>query len=96
MNKWSLILIDYSMYLGRHQIRIRYFPCVNASGLSVYTSCFCFSPDTAIKQNLNSLVFLRDTCNMRLKRLQEGTPDLETEVCISVSDCRYSKVILLL
>ena len=40
------------------------------------------SPDTAVKQNLNSLVFLRDTCNMRLKRLQEGTHDLETlEVC---------------
>ncbi|XP_076461622.1 sorting nexin-13-like [Babylonia areolata] len=35
------------------------------------------SEDTMIKQNLNSLIFLRDTCNMRLKRLQEGTTDLE-------------------
>ncbi|KAK7111008.1 hypothetical protein V1264_014794 [Littorina saxatilis] len=36
------------------------------------------SEDTAIKQNLNSLIFLRDTCNTRLKRLQEGAADLET------------------
>ncbi|KAL8566062.1 hypothetical protein ACOMHN_012847 [Nucella lapillus] len=36
------------------------------------------SEDTAIKQNLNSLIFLRDTCNTRLKRLQEGTSDLES------------------
>ncbi|GFO50365.1 sorting nexin-13-like, partial [Plakobranchus ocellatus] len=30
------------------------------------------SDDTAIKQNLNSLMFLRDTCDMRIRRLVEG------------------------
>lgn len=36
--------------------------------------------DTMIKQNLNSLVFLRDTCSMRLKHLQDGGTDSEIEV----------------
>ncbi|XP_025093376.1 sorting nexin-13-like isoform X1 [Pomacea canaliculata] len=36
------------------------------------------SEDTVIKQNLNSLIFLRDTCQMRLKRLREGSIDTET------------------
>nr|KAG5714324.1 hypothetical protein BaRGS_018541 [Batillaria attramentaria] len=48
------------------------------------------SEDTVIKQNLNSLVFLRDTCNVRLKRLQEGTFD--TEVMEEPDYLRYQSL----
>ncbi|XP_005089469.1 sorting nexin-13 isoform X2 [Aplysia californica] len=30
------------------------------------------SDDTTVKQNLNSLMFLRDTCDLRIRRLQDG------------------------
>ena len=29
--------------------------------------------DTSVKQNLNSLMFVRETCDMRINRLKDGT-----------------------
>ncbi|BFY98550.1 hypothetical protein BsWGS_01590 [Bradybaena similaris] len=52
------------------------------------------SDDTAIKQNLNSLMFLRDTCDMRIRRLLDG-PFSAEPILDEQENFRYNSLCLL-
>ncbi|KAK3799540.1 hypothetical protein RRG08_052724 [Elysia crispata] len=51
------------------------------------------SDDTAIKQNLNSLMFLRDTCDMRIRRLEEGP--ISEQIIDEPESLRYQSLYVL-
>ncbi|CAL1526462.1 unnamed protein product [Lymnaea stagnalis] len=52
------------------------------------------SDDTAIKQNLNSLMFLRDTCDMRIRRLKSGIGSHE-QLIEGPDNLRYNSLYVL-